>query len=61
MGLAEWKTPVQKGDLVWMNQVHPETIVSNLAIVHILSVIECFFRNIYVALLTYSDKKADTL
>lgn len=54
--------PIIKDDqFSWMNSIHPEIILSNLAIVHILSVIEGFFKNIYVALLTYSDKKENII
>lgn len=59
MALIDWKTPIQKGDMDWMNQFHPEVILGNLCITHILSAIETFFRHTYIALLTYSDKKAE--
>lgn len=61
MALINWKKPVQKGDMIWMNQYHPEVTLGNLAITHILSAIETFFKSIYVALLTYSNKKADII
>ena len=61
MALIDWKTPVQKGDMIWMNHYNPKVIVGNLGITQILSAIETFFKEIYVALLTYSSKKADII
>jgi len=55
------RTPVQKDDLIWMNEVNPHVILGNLAVSYILSVIENYFRNTYVALLTYSEKKSEIL
>ncbi len=61
MALIGWKMPVQKGDMIWMNQYHPEVILGNLGVTHILSALEIFFKGIYVALLTYSNKKTDII
>lgn len=61
MALDDWKTPLQKGDMLWMNQYHPEVILGNLAIVHILSVLETYFKDSYTALLTYSENKSDVI
>lgn len=61
MALSDWKTPLQKGDMVWMNQYHPEVILGNLAVVHILSTLETYFKDTYIALLTYSESKGDII
>jgi hypothetical protein len=54
----QWKLPIIKDDqFIFMNQIHPEITFSNLINVNILTIIETFFKNIYVALLTYNDKK----
>jgi len=55
------QTPVQKGDMIWMNQMHPDVILGNLAVVHFLSTIENFFKNTYVALLTFSKRKSELM
>jgi hypothetical protein len=47
--------------MIWMNQYHPEVILGNLGVIHILSAIEVFFKELYVALLTYSKKKNETI
>lgn len=59
--LTDWKTPVQKRDMVWMNQYHPEVILGNLNITLIVSVIEVFFKESYVAILTYSPRKNEII
>lgn len=62
MALIDWQTPVQKGgDMFYMNWHHPEVILGNLGITHILSAVETFFKGIYVALLTYSSEKNDII
>jgi hypothetical protein len=59
--LQEPQRPVQTDHFIWMNDFHPHVIFANIAISYILSVIESYFRRIYVVLLTFSDKKADLL
>jgi hypothetical protein len=61
MELNNWKTPLKKGDMSWINQYHPEVILGNLAIAHILSTLETYFKNTYIALLTYSEKKTEII
>ena len=39
----------------------PSTLLSNIATTYISSIIESYFRNLYVALLTYSPKKEQIL
>ena len=41
--------------------MHPEVILGNLAVVHFLSVIEFYFKNTYVALLTFSKRKSEII
>jgi hypothetical protein len=56
----QFNFPIIKDDkdyLFSVNEIHPEITFSNLINVNILTIIETFFKSIYVALLTYNNGK----
>lgn len=54
---------LQAMEKIWpqMRELNPEIFVSNVILTYLVSVLEDYFKSTYVALLTYSDRKASIL
>lgn len=54
---------LQPMEMIWpqMRELNPEVFISNIISTYLVSALEDYFKSTYIALLTYSDRKASIL